>query len=944
LFWHKIIILLTGSIITLTLCIALITWYFLNHAGKEIGLSSRKIFSEQTEAFIGKLVKGQAATLDVQLLHAKATAVYGANFIREYMSHHNTGDIPLEKLLFTLYTQADYSTNIYFTSSDGQLRVTSPVQGKNLTLPQNFNITRESFFPKPENFKQQFGEICWSKVHVNPLTVSFDLVVDAVAPVRHEDKIYGYIGVSVSLTRLTAQFNQYQPIRGSYSFMIDTQYQMIGAPPHARVELSPFNFSLSSRGIIDLNNTGNAELDRTLQKMVLGESSLSELKINNDLKYLAYHPLKNINWRLGLVVPVKMATAASKQLTEVVESGTRKALKGMLYWAGGLLILAIIGGIMLARQITMPIRDMSSVAKEIAAGNFKERVKISGRDEMGRLGFAFNCMADKIQVMINDLNNINQELNLSNKELIEEIFERQQAEDELKESEERFRSLTESSPDIIFTLEHDGLIAYLNPVFEKILGYKREEAIGKSFTDFVKPEESKMYNQIFKKINNKKDIVRDAFMTLILKNGESRLFSLSGAPHVYSKGERTGMVGICKDITEQRQLEMQLRQSHKMEALGTLAGGIAHDFNNILAAILGYTELAMMKIMEDMPVKSNLDNVLKAINRAKNLVGQILTFSRQTEHEKEPLQVSLIVKEALKLLRASIPATIDIQQDIDIESDMVMADPTQIHQVMMNLCTNASYAMREKGGILEVKLSNVYIDAETVTQQLSHLKPGHYLRLSVGDTGHGIHSSIIQRIFDPFFTTKKIGEGTGMGLSVVHGIASSHGGTVTVESEPGIGSVFHVFFPLMDYKPESSDADPNISELLLMGNERILFVDDEKELGGAFKGMLEHLGYNVTFMSSSIDALTLLFEQPDGFDLVITDQTMPHLTGSELAKEFRRIRPNISFILCTGSSEHMTRDEAMTLGFKEYFMKPVAIQEIAGAIRRILDERIKSPF
>jgi len=673
--------------------------------------------------------------------------------------------------------------------------------------------------------------------------------------------------------------------------------------------------------------------------MVLGESSLNTLKISNNLKYLAYHPLRNINWRLGLVVPVRMATAASKQLTSVVESGTHKALKGMLYWAGGLLILAIIGGIMLARQITMPIRNMSSVAKEIAGGNFNERVKTSSRDEMGNLGIAFNCMADKIQAMINDLNNVNNELNLTNKELIEEIFERQRAEDELKESEDRFRSLTENSPDIIFTLENDGLIAYLNPAFENILGYKREEAAEKYFADFIKSEDNKKYSHIFKKINAKKDIVRDAVITMVHKNGESRIFSLSGAPNVNSKGEITGMVGICKDITDQRQLETQLRQSHKMEALGTLAGGIAHDFNNILAAILGYTELAMMKMPDSVPAKSNLENVLKATNRAKNLVMQILTFSRQTEHEKEPLQVSLIVKEALKLLRASIPATVEIRQNIDIESDMVMADPTQIHQVMMNLCTNASYAMREKGGILEVKLSNVYIDNETAVQQLSHLKPGHYLRLSVHDTGHGIPSSIIQRIFDPFFTTKKIGDGTGMGLSVVHGIAQSHGGTVTVESEPGKGSIFHVFFPLMASKSEPSKADPNISELLLMGNERILFVDDEKELGGAFKGMLEHLGYDVTVLSGSIDALSLLFEHPDGFDLVITDQTMPHLTGSELAKEFRRIRPNTPFFLCTGSSEHMTSEEAISLGFKEYFMKPIAIQEIAGAIRRLFDKK-----
>jgi len=238
LFWHKILLLLTSSIITLTLCIALITWYFLDHASQEIRDDSEKILSEQTEAFIEKMVKGQAATLDVQLLHAKAAAIYGANFISEYMSHHHTDDIPVEKVLSTLYTQADYSTTIYFTSSDGDIRFTSSAE-RNLELPQNFNITSEPFFPKPESFKQQFGEISWSQVHINPLVISFDLVADAVAPVWHEDELRGYIGVSISLIRMTAQFNQYQAVRGSYSFLIDTQYQLIGAPPHARVELSP---------------------------------------------------------------------------------------------------------------------------------------------------------------------------------------------------------------------------------------------------------------------------------------------------------------------------------------------------------------------------------------------------------------------------------------------------------------------------------------------------------------------------------------------------------------------------------------------------------------------------------------------------------------------------------------------------------------------------------
>ncbi len=396
---------------------------------------------------------------------------------------------------------------------------------------------------------------------------------------------------------------------------------------------------------------------------------------------------------------------------------------------------------------------------------------------------------------------------------------------------------------------------------------------------------------------------------------------------------------IATDITRIKDLEKeslriqaQLQQAQKMEAIGTLAGGIAHDFNNILSAVIGYTEIALADISEGTSQHRNLQEVLKAGSRARDLVKQILTFSRQTEQELKPVQINQIIRETLKLLRASLPTTVKISHDIQSDA-AVLADPTQIHQVIMNLFTNAAHAMRATGGQLKIDLTDVLLGGNFIEQH-PYLSPGAYVKLTVTDSGHGMEKAILDRIFDPFFTTKDRGEGTGMGLAVVLGIVKSHGGTITVDSEPEKGSTFNVFLPII---MQEVDHDIRSKEPVPTGTERILFIDDEKSLVDLGQQILERLGYDVTIRTSSVEALELFMEQPDKFDLVITDMTMPNMTGDDLAARLMNIRADVPVILCTGYSERISRERAHELGIKEFILKPIVMRELAKTVRGVLD-------
>jgi CheY-like chemotaxis protein len=374
-----------------------------------------------------------------------------------------------------------------------------------------------------------------------------------------------------------------------------------------------------------------------------------------------------------------------------------------------------------------------------------------------------------------------------------------------------------------------------------------------------------------------------------------------------------------------------------MEAIGTLAGGIAHDFNNILSAILGYTDMALTDQTLDNRLRRYLDQVYKAGERAKDLVKQILAFSRQSDEALRPLGISPIVKEVLKLLRAALPSTIKIHCEIHADQDTVLADPTQIHQVLMNLCTNAAHAMHGGKGELIVSLSPMEINPGDAFIINHDLTPGMYLQLSVSDTGHGIDPVIMDRIFDPFFTTKKPGEGTGMGLSVVHGIVKSYNGAITVESKVGEGTTFHVYLPLL----METEGKPEVEAALRIigGKECILFVDDEESLVRLAEDMLSGLGYEVIGRTSSMEALELFRARPNRFDLVITDMTMPNMTGIELAREIMHIQPGVPVVLCTGFSEAITPETAKAMGVREFIMKPIIQKQLAEAIRRAVDRK-----
>lgn len=380
--------------------------------------------------------------------------------------------------------------------------------------------------------------------------------------------------------------------------------------------------------------------------------------------------------------------------------------------------------------------------------------------------------------------------------------------------------------------------------------------------------------------------------------------------------------------------ENQLQQVMKLQAIGTLAGGIAHDFNNILFPIVGYTELTMDDVPEGSQARQNLEEVLKATNRAKELVQQILTFSRQNGQERKPLKVQSLIKEALKLLRATIPSSIEINSSVDEECGPIIGDPTQIHQVVMNLCTNAYHALPETGGKIEVCLKEINLSYEQSLQRVG-MKVGRHLELTVKDNGHGMAPQVMERIFEPYYTTKEQGKGTGLGLSVIHGIIKNHGGDISVYSQPGKGATFSAILPVID--DIEVEIEPVKTAGATNGNERILLIDDEEQIIDLERRILEGLGYKVTPKTDSEEALAEFRARPDRFDLVVTDMTMPKITGDRLARRLMDINPQIPVILCTGFNEAITEEKALAMGIDKFVMKPIVRDELANTIRTVLD-------
>jgi PAS domain S-box-containing protein len=468
-----------------------------------------------------------------------------------------------------------------------------------------------------------------------------------------------------------------------------------------------------------------------------------------------------------------------------------------------------------------------------------------------------------------------------------------------------------------------------NKAICEMLGYTLDELVHLR-VDLIHPEEDKArILEQFKRLASEETTFA-ADIPVQRKDGTVFYADIVASPMII--GEQRFQIGVFRDVSQRREVEARLRQSQKLEAIGTLAGGIAHDFNNILAAILGFGELAL-DAARGSSIQDDLEQVIKAGKRARELIRQILAISRQSTLESSPQLIQVIAKEVVKLLRATIPATIEIRQDICSDCEPVLADPTQIHQILMNLCTNAFHAMEQTGGILEIGLRQIELDSSD-DFSMFELAPGRYVRLDVIDSGCGMEQEIIEHIFEPYYTTKPQGKGSGLGLAVVHGIVESHGGKIICRSEPGQGSTFSVVLPVAEKPPAASQ---EAQQEIQGGNERILLVDDEESLALLGKKNLESLGYRVIPVTSSLVAMQRFRDNPRDFDLVITDQAMPHLAGENLARKILEIRPDMPVILCTGHSSVNNEELAKSLGIKAFLLKPIAKKKLAESVRMVLD-------
>ena len=522
---------------------------------------------------------------------------------------------------------------------------------------------------------------------------------------------------------------------------------------------------------------------------------------------------------------------------------------------------------------------------------------------------------------------------------VQDITERKQIEKALQASEEKYRHLFENFLDVYYQADHKGIITLISPSVRKIYGYAPDEVIGRPMKEFIIDP------------LNQKEFLRQLSLNGIVEHFEAQskhkdgsvIWISTNAKSLNDKNKNLiGIEGITRDVTkqklaelEQKRLQTLLRQSQKMEAIGTLAGGIAHDFNNILSVILGYSELARGEIDDSKKLNHDLGKIFNAALRAKDLVSQILLFSRKSDQDLKPIRVQLVLKESLKFLRASIPTTIEITQNIDPDCEPVLADSTQMHQIIMNLCTNAYYSMRDSGGIISVSLKTVELFSEDMITMID-LEPGDYVELAISDTGCGISNDDLERIFEPYYTSKPKGEGTGLGLAVVHGIVNSCHGRIIVHSKQGHGTTFQIYLPIIK-EPEEIIQKKGI-RALPTGNERIIIVDDDNSIAQMLKMVLEKLGYKVTALTDSLNALALFRETPDDFDLVLTDMTMPDMSGDQLAKEILKINPEIPIIICTGFNENITQEKAIAIGVKGLLMKPVTSFELTRTIRTVLEE------
>ncbi|MCU0663543.1 MAG: ATP-binding protein [Myxococcota bacterium] len=566
------------------------------------------------------------------------------------------------------------------------------------------------------------------------------------------------------------------------------------------------------------------------------------------------------------------------------------------------LVTAFAIGSRLQGVVSGPILALARTAAIVSSQkDYSVRAPSGGSDEVGSLIAAFNSMLSQIE----------------------------------KREQERARLIAaiEQAAEGIAMFDPKGRIEYVNPAWEKMCGNSGNALVGNKIRFAGGRREADNRDEEIWRTLEAGDVWIGRLRTQ-RQDGTEYETDATVSSVRDAAGHLINYTTVQRDVTHEARLEQELRQAQKMESIGTLAGGIAHDFNNILAPVLGFTELALRQLPPEHPVAAKLEQVKKATLRARDLVRQIMSFARKSTDERQPMALQHVLKEVMRLLRATLPTTLDIRQKVNDECPLVLADATQMHQIIMNLCTNAAQSMGDKGGVMEVALSECFVLEKDAHHIAPDMAAGRYVRLSVSDTGCGIEPEVLSRIFDPYFTTKPKENGTGIGLAVVHGIVKRHGGQVTVYSEQGLGTTFHIYLPLLERDAGAVESSRALE--LPRGVETVMIVDDEPDIVELEQELLTSLGYQVIAMSSSLEALETFRADPGRIDLLITDQTMPGMTGVDLAAAVLLVR-RIPIILCTGFSEIVTAEKATGAGVREFLMKPISSEEMALVVRRLLD-------
>jgi PAS domain S-box-containing protein len=681
-------------------------------------------------------------------------------------------------------------------------------------------------------------------------------------------------------------------------------------------------------------NSANLESSwNEISKKIVGEDSTEILEGYIDKKpyddvYVAQY-FKPWDWVVFYSIP--------NENISVLVNKIRRITLGITF------VCALVGSLLIflfsKKYLLQPIAKLKDAAQSIATHKNIGTISINSKDELGLLARSMEAMSKSIELYKTERKHGQKALLEKHEELqksqvalkrhqdsLEQLVEERTF--KLKESEERFRAIYEHAPVLIDAFDENGRCILWNNECRRTFGWTIEEinAHGDALSLFY-PDPA-VRNEVIRTVTTDPDAFFREWHP-VTKDGKT--LDTMWANFSLPDGLK---FNLGYDITERKKLESRLQQSQKMESIGTLAGGIAHDFNNILYPIIGFSELLKEDLPPDSPEYESAQEIFNAGRRGGELVKQILAFSRQTEHKLSPVHFQKILTEVCKLIRSTVPSDIEIHQDIQKDCGLVMAEATQLHQIAMNLITNAYHAVEKASGKIAIQLKEIILDNDDLID--SPLQPGQYVMLSVSDNGVGIPKEIMNNIFEPYFTTKKKGKGTGLGLAVVYGILTEHKGDIKVYSEKGLGTTFNVYLPLMKKSDEVISTEKELTKLT--GTERILLVDDEKSVVRLEKQMLERLGYNVSARSNSLEALETFNSNPDGYDLVISDMTMPNMTGDQLARKLMSIRPNIPIIICTGFSERLNKEQAESDKIKGFLMKPVVKSEMAQMVRKVLDE------